>query len=131
MVAVTDCTVATMSGADFRGFALANPAVGDSLLRHLTKQVRHLTDRVFHLSTWTVKFRLYAELLKLGNHVQNSTAEIVIENFPTHSEIASRISTHREAVSKELSQLSKDGVIKQTGRTMVLLKPEVLESLLD
>ena len=131
VLAVSDCLVATMNGPDFRSLALANSAVGDALLRYLAKQVRHLTDRVFHLSTWTVKFRLYAELLKLGNHVQSSTEQIVIKNFPTHSEIASRISTHREAVSKELSQLSKDGVIKQTGRTMVLLKPEVLESVLD
>ena len=102
-----------------------------ALLKHLAKQVRELTDRVFHLSIWTVKYRLYDELLKLGNYAESMATRVVIENFPTHSEIASRISTHREAVSKELSQLAKAGVIKQTGRTMVLLKPEVLAAILD
>ncbi len=130
VVALTDCLVATMTSRDFRSLATSQPSVGEALLKHLTKQVRELTDRVFHLSTWTVKYRLYAELLRLGNYGQTPAAQIVIESFPTHSEIASRISTHREAVSKELSQLSKDGVIKQTGRTMVLLKPEDLAAIL-
>ena len=35
--------------------------------------------------------------------------------MPTHAEIASRISTHREAVARELSRLAKLGVITRKG----------------
>ena len=131
VVTLTECLVATMTSRDFRSLVTTHPSVCEALLRHLARQVRDLSGRVFHLSTWTVKYRLYAELLRLGNYDQTTAARIVIKNLPTHSEIASRISTHREAVSKELSQLSKDGVIRQSGRTMTLLKPEVLAAILE
>ena len=131
VVALSHCLVATMSAEEFRRFVTANPTVAAVLIRDLGGQVRELTERVFHLSTWTVRYRLFAELLKLGNHCEAPGPQVVIENFPTHGEIASKISTHREAVSKELSRLSKDGVVKQKGRTMVLMKPEVLADVLE
>jgi len=126
VVALSECLVATMTSATFQTLVTTNPTVCMALMRHLTRQVRTLTERVYQLGTWTVRYRLFAELLKLGRYGQASYEEIVIRDFPTHGEIASRISTHREAVSKELSQLAKAGVILQQGRTLVLKKPGFL-----
>ncbi|MCP4766244.1 MAG: winged helix-turn-helix domain-containing protein [Gammaproteobacteria bacterium] len=39
------------------------------------------------------------------------TNTVVVETPPTHEEIAFRISTHREAVTKELKRLEKEGII--------------------
>jgi CRP/FNR family cyclic AMP-dependent transcriptional regulator len=126
VVALTECLVATMTSASFQSLVTTNPTVCMALMQHLTRQVRTLTERVYQLGTWTVRYRLFAELLKLGRYGQAGSEEIVIRNFPTHGEIASRISTHREAVSKELSQLTKAGVIQQQGRTLVIRKPAFL-----
>ena len=131
VVALTHCRVASMSAQDFRGLFGSHPSVAAALIGHLSGQVRELTERVLHLSTWTVRYRLFAELLKLGNYGGDPGPEVVIKNFPTHGEIASRISTHREAVSKELSRLSKEGVLKQRGRTMVLKRPGTLADVLE
>jgi hypothetical protein len=43
-----------------------------------------------------------------------------IGDAPTHSEIASRTSTHREAVSRELNRLSRLGIIERRGRNLVV-----------
>ena len=128
---MSHCLIATVAGRVFDDFVAANHAVAVALIHDLTGQVRDLTERLLHLATWTVRYRLFAELLKLGNYGRDPGPQLVIENFPTHGEIASRISTHREAVSKELSRLSKEGVLKQRGRTMVLKRPETLAHLLE
>ncbi len=46
---------------------------------------------------------------------------------PTHTEIASRISTRREAVSRELNQLSRAGVVQRRSGTLVVRDVERLE----
>jgi len=39
---------------------------------------------------------------------------------PTHAEIASRISTHREAVTRELNRLSRHGIIECRGHALLI-----------
>jgi predicted transcriptional regulator len=39
---------------------------------------------------------------------------------PTHVEIASRVSTHREAVTRELNRLSRIGIIERRGGTLMV-----------
>ena len=47
---------------------------------------------------------------------EDKTANIV--PAPTHAEIASRTSTHREAVTRELNRLAKLGIIEQRNRML-------------
>ena len=39
---------------------------------------------------------------------------------PTHVEIASRVSTHREAVTRELNRLSRIGIIERRGGPLLV-----------
>ena len=48
--------------------------------------------------------------------LEADTAEII--DFPTHKEISSRVNTHREAVTRELNELSKVGLIHQEQRVL-------------
>jgi CRP/FNR family transcriptional regulator, cyclic AMP receptor protein len=45
---------------------------------------------------------------------------------PTHAELAARVSTHREAVSRELKSLERTGLIDRRRGAIVLLKPSEL-----
>lgn len=40
---------------------------------------------------------------------------------PGHLELAARIATHREAVSREMSRLPRPGVLKRKGRALQIL----------
>jgi len=86
----------------------------------LTKQVRRLTSRVVEFSTLAVRNRVQAELLRLAGALPPGANAAMLSPAPTHAEIASRISTHREAVTRELSWLEERGIIAKEGRTLRL-----------
>jgi len=55
--------------------------------------------------------------------------ELVLSPAPTHEEIASRVSTHREAVTRELAWLEAQGVVEKAGRTLKITDLERLGNL--
>jgi CRP/FNR family cyclic AMP-dependent transcriptional regulator len=83
-------------------------------------EIRELTTRVYEFSTLAVRYRIQAELLRLANlsACQGKIANII--PAPTHAEIASRTSTHREAVTRELNRLSKFGILEQKNRVLLV-----------
>ncbi len=112
VVAAEDCLVASMGAEAFWEILNAYPGVAAKTLRQLTAQLRALTDRVYEVSALAVRNRIHAELLRMtqGNLAEDGSATIA--PVPTHTDIANRISTHREAVSREMSALSKAGLVE-------------------
>ena len=79
----------------------------------MCRVVRRLDERVFEFSTLGVNNRIHAELLRLARRAaDNGQVSVEIEHAPTHAEIANRVSTHREAVTREIKRLEKLGVIE-------------------
>jgi CRP-like cAMP-binding protein len=94
-------------------WALLNyPQVSKQTLRQLTRLVRKHSERIFEYSTLGVKNRIHAELLRLARRVSDNDGEIEIPDPPTHAEIASRVATHREAVTRECKRLEEIGLIE-------------------
>jgi CRP-like cAMP-binding protein len=98
----------------------ADPAFMNAVLVHLVAQLRALTGRVVEFSTLAVTNRIHSELLRMARTAHNGGTVHEINPAPTHSEIAGRISTHREAVSREISRLKQLGVIERRGRALVV-----------
>ena len=113
IVAMRDSLIASMSAETFWRIILDHPEVITCLVKDLTKSVRSLTERVFEFSALAVKNRIHAELLRLARAHMTGANEALIDPAPTHTEIASRISTRREAVARELSNLSRDGLLER------------------
>jgi CRP/FNR family transcriptional regulator, cyclic AMP receptor protein len=120
-IALKDSELAVLTAADFRGFIGDVPAAGLWIAELLAARVRDLTAKTFELATMPVANRLQGELLRMCDAVGKWDVGgdgCDIDNFPIHAELAARIGTHREAVSRELSQLAQEGVIAQQGRTL-------------
>ncbi|HEX6103711.1 MAG TPA: Crp/Fnr family transcriptional regulator [Alphaproteobacteria bacterium] len=115
---VDPCTAAIMPRRAFLQALADHPPFMIAVMRHLTAQVRSLTERVFEFSTLAVRNRVQAELLRLAGDPDPGTQEALLSPAPTHVEIASRISTHREAVTRELSRLEHEGILAKEGRTL-------------
>lgn len=107
--AIEDSRIARMSSHSFRGLIASQPQIGLKLAEHLVCKSRELTRRVFEFGLLSVRERLQNELLRLCS--DSVTQEATIDPAPTHYEIAIRIATHREAVSRELGQLAAQGII--------------------
>jgi CRP/FNR family cyclic AMP-dependent transcriptional regulator len=59
-------------------------------------------------------------LLRLAGRTGSDHNAARIFPLPTHGDIASRVSTHREAVSRELSDLARAGIIERRDSTIVI-----------
>jgi CRP-like cAMP-binding protein len=114
----TSCLVVSMPADAFRELLDAEPKVTKILLKHFVSEIRELTTRVFEFSTLAVRYRIQAEVLRLAqlSPCKGKIAHIV--PAPTHAEIASRTSTHREAVTRELNRLAKMGILEQRNREL-------------
>ena len=97
------------------------------MIHHLVRQVRGLTKRVYEFSTLAVQNRIHAELLRLARDHAVADGTARLDPAPTHADIASRISTHREAVTRELSRLAKLGLVEQKGRSLTIKDLDRLE----
>ena len=97
------------------------PQVAAAVMRHLVSLVRALSGRVFEFSTLAVKNRIHAELLRLAREANEANkGAVLISPAPTHAEIASRISTHREAVTRELNELVRTGLIERRSGGLII-----------
>ena len=118
--ALEDCLLASLSPSDFWDLLQTHPEVAAATLKRLTAQVRALTERVFEFSTLAVKNRIHAELLRLCRDGMIDGTSARIEPMPTHADLASRLSTHREAVTRELNELAHVGLLIKRDRSMIV-----------
>jgi len=130
VLAMTDSVIARMTPAVFRETVHSYPDVCDQLLALLASQVRMLATRVRELTTFDVRHRIYSELIRLA-HSQPGVEEAKITPPPTHAELAARVGTHREAVTRELKRLERDGLIERRRGAIVLLKPSELSARIE
>ena len=113
----------------FRRLITDHPDFSWALLEHLSSGIRHMTERVYEFSTLVVRRRLILELLRRADERNESNSRVFIDPAPTHFELAASISTHREAVSREMSVLAKRGLIERCGRRLLLCDLTALELL--
>jgi CRP-like cAMP-binding protein len=115
---IDHCVAAVMRQPHFHAAIANHPQFTMAVLRHLTGQVRVLTTRIFEFSTMAVRQRLRAELLRLAEAAAKGKSHALLSPAPKHAEIASRISTHREAVTREFTWLETQGYVVKDGRAL-------------
>jgi CRP-like cAMP-binding protein len=131
VVAVEDSVLAHMRGEQFVEFLGVVPQAGLWMSQLLVARIRNLTSRAFELATLPVAGRVQSELLRLAREADVSSDRLVIHPMPTHSDLAARIGTHREAVTRELNLLAKEGILRQLGRRVEIMSVARLHALYD
>jgi len=127
--AIESCTVASLSAGQFEELLLREPKVAVATLKHVTAEVRRLSERVVEFSTLVVQNRIQAELLRLAAEAGQHQDQALLTPTPSLSEIADRISTHREAVSRELSRLASIGLLRREGNSLRITDTDRLAEL--
>jgi CRP-like cAMP-binding protein len=120
VLALEDVLVASLSPEHFRALIAAEPLVRERVLQRLAGLVRLLSQRVIELSTLGVQNRIHAELLRLARLAGDGGNRVRLEPAPKHADIASQVSTYREQVTRELSALTKQGLLQKDGQALVL-----------
>ena len=130
VVAVRESLLASMPSEAFRALLANHPAVRERLLRRLTGSVRELADRLLELGARSVQARVWRELVRLARASGGNGNSARIERAPTHHEIASRLGTSREEVTREFSRLARQGLLERQGRALLLHDVPALEKLI-
>jgi len=102
---------------DFREFLAKSPDFSLHLIRKLIKRVRALTNDAKSLALLDVYGRVARMLLDIA---VDRDGVLVIENKPTHQEIASRVGASREMISRILGDLATGGYI-EVGRDKITI----------
>lgn len=123
--------IGTITRKDYWDIVTRYPEVARAALQRLARLVRFLVDRVYQYGALDVKGRVRMELLRLARANAAGEDRATITDFPTHHEIANRIISHREAVSRELSDLRRQGLIRQDKRELTVTSVAKLASLLE
>jgi len=131
VIALESTLVAAMPPAVFTGLLREQPVIVERVLKRLTHLLRANAERVIELSTLGVQNRIHADLLRLANQagVDANTARLV--PAPKHADIASRVSTNREQVTRELSALVKAGLLGKDGAALLVLDVKRLERMVE
>jgi CRP/FNR family transcriptional regulator, cyclic AMP receptor protein len=128
IVALSDCVLASIGADAFRRAVFELPLGAMWLARRLTGQIRDLTEKVFELNALRVRSRLHCELLRMCGSAEGGGVA-VIDSSPTHAELASRIGTHREAVTREMGFLMEQGIVEQQRRRLAIVDVAALAQL--
>lgn len=131
VVSLSKCQLGRMSASDFRQVLNDHHAVALRLINLLVRKTRTLSDRIFEFSTQPVQGRVRIELLRMAEDVGADGNRAAIRPAPTHQELATRISTHREAVTRELNHLAGEGIIEMGRRRIDVLDVARLRDLVS
>lgn len=132
VAAVDDARLLFVSKQDFQALCLAHPQVALKVLRVVGARLRRLVGIIEELSFSTVRHRLASFLVRLGQQEGKRTSDGIEVTLPaSNQELASQIGTVRELVSRNLSRLQAEGLIKIDGRKLVISDMKALEADLE
>ena len=124
----TTLTLLFVSKQEFQALCLAHPQVPLKVLRVVGARLRRLVGIIEELSFTTVRHRLASYLLRLAQKSGKRSAAGVEVVLPmTNQELAAQIGTVRELVSRNLSRLQAEGMLKIDGRTVLICNQKALE----
>jgi CRP/FNR family transcriptional regulator len=122
-----DCELVFFDAERFRELLAANPQLAVNMIGALCGLLRGLVDMVEELALKDVSARLAKYLLDLSLRVRKGGAEGDTVELPIKkSELAARLGTVSETLSRTLAKLAGADVIAVDGSTIRLLDPDAL-----
>lgn len=121
--AIEEVSACLISKQDFRRVCLAQPEVALKILAVMGQRLRQLVSVVESVSFGSVRQRLATTLLDFARQSDGTSFTLTL----THQELASRLGTVREVVSRNLSRFQAEGLLQIEKKTVTLLDPAGLE----
>jgi CRP/FNR family transcriptional regulator, cyclic AMP receptor protein len=121
VTAIEDSIIARMTSSEFLLLLESDFQITLRVLKLLTAKSRGLSARLLERCALSMRDRVHAELARLASEGKQNGASVTIQPAPTHYELAARVGSHREAVTKELSNLETLGYIRARRKQIVIL----------
>jgi CRP/FNR family transcriptional regulator len=108
-----------------------HPQVPLKVLKVVGARLRRLVGIIEELSFTTVRSRLIVALVRRAKTGKKTREGIEIELPPSNQELASEIGTVRELVSRNLSRLQAEDLIRMDGKTVTIADLKRLQAELE
>ena len=120
--AVTETRVASIQKASLERVIKSDSAFALRLFSSLSERLRQSDEVIESLLHREVSTRLATLLVNLSERFgEDISADVLIDVRLTHQDLANMIASTREAVSKVMSELQRDGVIEIRSRRIAIL----------
>jgi len=126
VVAMSDVLVAFLPAPVAMRLFSHSPTVANQMLRHLAQKIQRDSEFRALLSINNTAKRIYSFIVLMQKKNPDGT---VVENLPTHQDIANMINTSRETVTRALLTLSQQGIVQKESHRLIIKDPEALEKL--
>jgi len=130
VVTLVPSVIARLDREGFLALLASQPEVARRVMGDLCGVVRRLSQRVVELSTLSVQSRLHAELLRRARIAGVAGNRARLSPSPRHLELASQVSTNREQITREMSALTRAGLLAKDGKDLLLPDVARLQAML-
>jgi CRP-like cAMP-binding protein len=132
VVAMTEVLVAFLPAPTAMHLFSHSPSVANLMLKHLAQKIQRDSEFRALLSINNTAKRIYTYLVLLQQKKQDQPgAPAVVENLPTHQDIANMVNTSRETVTRALLTLTQQGIVQKDAHRLIIIKPEALNKLVQ
>lgn len=128
VVATSEVLVAFLPASTALHLFSHSPSVARMMLGHLAQKIQRDSEFRALLSINNTSRRIYT-YIALMPQVADKDGQQVVENLPTHQDIANMINTSRETVTRALLTLVQQGVVQKEAHRLVILDPDALQRL--
>lgn len=114
---------------DFQALLQANPDIGVKIISELGERLGRLESAIQNMGVRSLEARISAVLLEFADRYGTKVPQGTLIHLPLSREgLASYVGIARETVSRKLSLLEEEGVIRSQGnKQILLLRREALE----
>ncbi len=127
VVALQKTHVAVVSRQEMLSLMQVDPSIALWLLTEMAERLYQANDMVRSLVARNIAQRVRGELVRLASPLEgDEDGALVIEPSPNLSELARRLNTDRENVSREVSSLAQRGALRKEADRLVILDPAYL-----
>lgn len=118
--------ICRLPGPAFMAILAEAPLLSRRMMQVLSARIREANARMLELTSLDIRHRLYGELLRAALPPAADGSR-TMSPPPVQQILALRIGARREAVSREVARLVREGVLARSRGALVILAPEVLE----
>lgn len=128
VVAISQVLVAFLPASTALHLFSHSPSVARKMLGHLAQKIQRDSEFRALLSINNTTRRIYT-YIALMQRAEDTDGRIVVDNLPTHQDIANMINTSRETVTRALLVLVQQGIVQKDAQRLVILDPDRLQKL--
>lgn len=126
IIAETDVKVLFVSTATMQTLLDEREGLGLEIAKDLATRLDHMTNRLIEAYTLSAKGRICAELSRLSRVIGIAPDTRIIRPNPVFVELAERVNSTRETVSRTVSDLQKKGILAREPGAIIIKNPDRL-----